>query len=90
MKKSQLQDLFVMELQDIYSAEQQIVDALPRLMDAANRDVVKSAFQEHLLETEGQIERLEAMSEQMAFEIDLEGEMCEGMERLKPLLRNLV
>lgn len=54
-----IHDLFIEELQDIYSAEQQIVKALPGLVAAAFSPFLKRAFETHLKETKGQVVRLE-------------------------------
>jgi ferritin-like metal-binding protein YciE len=52
-------DLFVHTLQDIYYAEQQIMKALPKMIDKATNPELKQGFETHLRETEGQIQRLE-------------------------------
>lgn len=54
-----LDDLFVHTLQDIYYAENQITKALPKMIAKATDPELKSGFEKHLKETEGQIERLE-------------------------------
>src|SRR3712207_2484143 len=54
-----MDDLFVHTLQDIYYAENQIVKALPKMIEKASAPELKQAFQTHLTETEGQIRRLE-------------------------------
>lgn len=58
-KDKNLQDLFLDTLKDIYYAEQKITKALPKMMKAAQAEDLKAAFEKHLGETEGQIERLE-------------------------------
>lgn len=75
-----LQDLFVDELRDIYHAEKQLTKALPKMAKAASSDQLKQAFESHLEETRGQIERLE----QIFDELDLRkrGKPCEAMEGL--------
>jgi ferritin-like metal-binding protein YciE len=55
-----LNDLLVEELKDIYDAEQQIMQALPKMAEAATSTELKSAFQMHLRQTEGHIARLES------------------------------
>ncbi len=52
-------DLFLHQLQDVYYAENQITKALPNMMDKATAPALKQAFETHLRETKGQIERLE-------------------------------
>jgi len=54
-----MDDLFVHTLQDIYYAESQIAKSLPKMIDKATSPELKSAFQTHLTETQGQIKRLE-------------------------------
>lgn len=78
MKKSLLHDLFIMELQDLYDAEQQILDTLPKMMEGAQSEEVRSGFKSHLLETEEQVERLKMIADDMS--IDLDGMPCEGMQ----------
>ena len=58
MKLRTLEDLFIHELKDLYSAETQLVKALPKMAKAARFDRLRECFEEHLIETEGQIERL--------------------------------
>src|SRR5262249_38680969 len=52
-------DLFYETLKDIYHAEKTLVKALPRMAKAADSDDLREAFQHHLKETEGQVDRLE-------------------------------
>ena len=53
-----LQDLYIHQLQDIYYAENQITKALPTMIDKATDPQLRQGFEQHLRETEGQIERL--------------------------------
>lgn len=55
---SELKELLVDELQDLLSAENQITGALPKMIEAAHCGKLKEAFQKHLIQTEGQIDRL--------------------------------
>jgi Mn-containing catalase len=55
---SELKELLVEELQDLLSAENQIVGALPKMIEAAHCTKLKEAFEKHLTQTEGQVERL--------------------------------
>lgn len=55
---AQLKELLVEELQDLLHAEGQLVAALPKMADAANNPKLKEAFEKHLAQTEGHIERL--------------------------------
>jgi ferritin-like metal-binding protein YciE len=59
MQLNSLQDLFVEQLQDLYDAEQRIVEALPKMADAAHNGSLKSAFRQHLRETQNHVKRLE-------------------------------
>jgi ferritin-like metal-binding protein YciE len=54
-----LQDLFVNLLKDMYYAEKQILKALPKMAKKADSDELRQAFEHHLKETEGQVQRLE-------------------------------
>jgi len=54
-----MDDLFVHTLRDIYYAEQQIEKALPKMIDKARNNALRSGFEEHLEETRGHIDRLE-------------------------------
>jgi ferritin-like metal-binding protein YciE len=54
-----LKDLLIDELQDLYSAEQQLVKALPKMAKAASNQDLKNGFNEHLEQTKGHVERLE-------------------------------
>jgi ferritin-like metal-binding protein YciE len=59
MTVNTIEQLFQEELKDLYSAEHQITKTLPKLVEAASSVKLKSAFEHHLRETEGQIERLD-------------------------------
>ncbi|OKL41516.1 YciE/YciF ferroxidase family protein [Pontibacter flavimaris] len=78
MKLNNLKDLLIHELKDIYNAEQQITKALPKMMKATSSDTLKKAFEEHLMVTEKQIERLEKVFELMGEKA--KGEKCKAME----------
>jgi ferritin-like metal-binding protein YciE len=80
MELATLKDLFVEELQDLYSAETQITEALPKMAEAANAAELKRAFEQHLKQTEGQIERLEKIFEKLGEEPG--GKECKGMAGL--------
>jgi len=58
-----LEDLFIHELSDIYSAEKQITRALPKMARAATDKNLKAAFEAHLEETRGQSERIDQLVE---------------------------
>lgn len=56
-----LEDLFFDQMEDLYDAEQRLVEALPKMAEAANQPDLKRAFQTHLRETQQQVARLERM-----------------------------
>jgi ferritin-like metal-binding protein YciE len=62
-KEKTLDDLFYETLKDIYYVEKTLVKALPRMAKAAESDELREAFETHLEETEGQVERLEQVFE---------------------------
>ena len=76
-----LDDLFVDMLKDLYSAETQLVKALPKMAKKAVSSDLQRAFREHLEQTEGHVQRLEAISAEMQ-NGSLRGQTCEGMEGL--------
>jgi ferritin-like metal-binding protein YciE len=78
MSVETIEELFIDELKDLYSAEKQITKSLPKLAKAATSPELRDAFEAHLKETFGQIERLEK-----AFEIlgkSPRGKTCNGMK----------
>lgn len=79
-KLNSLQDLLEHEIKDLYSAETQLIDALPEMAKAASNSKLKQCFEDHLKETQKQLERLEQIAEMM--DIDPEGETCAAMKGL--------
>jgi ferritin-like metal-binding protein YciE len=75
-----LQDLLHDELKDIYDAEKQLTKALPKLAKKASNEDLKEAFEGHLRETQGHVERLEQIFKQMGMPV--RGKKCEGMQHL--------
>jgi ferritin-like metal-binding protein YciE len=75
-----LDSLFEDELKDIYDAEKQITKALPKMIRKAGADELRAAFEEHLQQTEHQIERLEQVFELL--ELRARGKKCIGMQNL--------
>jgi len=65
MKMESLQELLSHELSDLFSAENQLVKALPKMAKAAASPELKAAFEEHLEETKGQVERLNSVFEKL-------------------------
>jgi ferritin-like metal-binding protein YciE len=74
-----LQDLFEHEIADLYSAETQLVDALPKLAQAASNDELRTAFEHHLDETRDHVRRLEEIRAQIGSSTS---EDCKGMRGL--------
>src|SRR5689334_14925534 len=75
-----LEELLVDELKDLYSAENQIVKALPRMAKAAGSPELRRAFERHLEETRRQVERLDQVAGEL--EVKLTGKKCKGMAGL--------
>ena len=73
-----LQDLYVHLLKDLYSAENQLTKALPKLASAANSPDLKQAFETHLRETENQVTRLDTIADKLG--VSLSGYTCTGMK----------
>jgi ferritin-like metal-binding protein YciE len=73
-----LEELLMNELKDLYSAEKQIVRALPKLAKAASTPALQQALQNHLEETRGQVERLEQIADIVGKK--LTGKTCNGMK----------
>ena len=80
MSLDSLEKLFLEELKDIYNAEKQLTRALPRMAKAAESTELQQAFTKHLKETEGQIQRLERVFQQLGQAA--RGKKCKGMEGL--------
>lgn len=79
MKMETLHDLFEHEIADLYSAEQQLVEALPKLAKAASHDELRKAFEHHLEETRDHVKRLEEIRGTLGSSMS---ETCEGMKGL--------
>ena len=79
-KMATLEDLYMDMLKDLYSAEKQLVKALPKMAKAAQASDLQKAFQEHLKQTEGQVERIERIFSDL--EGSPRGKKCVGMEGL--------
>jgi len=78
MQLSTLNDLFVKELRDMYSAERQLVQTLPKMAKEATDPELADAFQHHLGETEQQVHRLEQAFELL--DVGSRGPVCKGMK----------
>jgi len=75
-----LKDLFVEQLRDLYSAETQLVEALPKMASAASHDELQQAFEHHLDETRGHVDRLREIFGQLGTTPG--SETCEAMKGL--------
>ncbi|HEU4629274.1 MAG TPA: ferritin-like domain-containing protein [Gemmatimonadaceae bacterium] len=80
MALENLQELYVEQLRDLYSAENQILKALPKMADRAVHPELKSGFQMHERQTQEQVRRLERIADSLGVKIT--GETCEGMQGL--------
>jgi ferritin-like metal-binding protein YciE len=80
MSVKTIDELMLDELKDLYSAEKQITKALPKMAKAAVSQDLKSAFEEHLEETQGHIERLDQIFETLGK--SPRGKVCHGMQGL--------
>jgi len=80
MEMDSLRELYIDELKDLYSAEKQLVRALPKMVKNATNPQLKEAFENHLAETEGHVARLEQIFESL--ESSPRGKKCVGMEGL--------
>lgn len=79
-KIATLEDLYTDMLKDLYSAEKQLVKALPKMAKAAQSSDLQKAFQDHLKQTEGHVERIERIFAEM--DGSPRGKKCMGMEGL--------
>lgn len=80
MKIATLRDFYVEELKDLYSAESQLVKALPKIAKAATSPELREAIESHLDETRGHVERLEQIFE--ALGTSPKGKVCKAMQGL--------
>ena len=80
MASESLQDIYVEQLKDLYSAENQILKALPKMAKAATHAELRSAFEDHEVQTRTHVERLEKIFTQLGEKPG--GHKCKGMEGL--------
>jgi ferritin-like metal-binding protein YciE len=78
MSLDSLDKLFLEELRDMYNGEKQITRALPKMAKAAESPELQQAFTKHLKETEGQIQRLEKIFQQLGEAV--RGKTCKGLQ----------
>ncbi len=79
MKLESLNELFIEELQDLYSAENLIIKALPKMVEKASTLDLRQALDQHLHETREQVMRLDHIFDQLP-KIDRNDKKCKGME----------
>jgi len=80
MQKDSLRELYIDELKDLYSAETQLVKALPKMAKAAANSELRQGFEEHLRQTSEHVSRLEQIFQQL--DEKPTGKKCVGMEGL--------
>ncbi len=80
MQKDSLRQLYVNELKDLYSAETQLVKALPKMAKGSSNAELRQAFEEHLRQTSEHVSRLEQIFDML--EEKPTGKKCQGMEGL--------
>lgn len=78
MKLNSLHDLFEHELKDTYDAEKMILEAMPMMIEAASNQELKDKFHQHMMQTRGQVERLEEVFDML--DMEPEAEKCDGMK----------
>src|SRR3954463_5128267 len=80
MQLTSIKDVYTHELQDLHSAESQLIQALPKVAQAASNDELRQAFEQHLDETRGHLARLEDVLAEAG--VSAGGEKCKGMAGL--------
>jgi ferritin-like metal-binding protein YciE len=80
MAEKGLKELYIDELKDLYSAENQLVKALPKMAKAATSEDLRAGFEEHLEQTKGHVQRLETIFQKLGE--NPRGKKCKGMEGL--------
>jgi ferritin-like metal-binding protein YciE len=78
MSANSLQELYIEQLQDLFDAEQQIIKALPKIIEAAQSEELRDALTEHLEVTKKQADRVQNICNELGE--DVKGEKCKGME----------
>lgn len=79
-KIKSLEEVLEDQLKDLYSAENQLLKALPKMAKKASSETLRGAFQTHLEETQNQVERLQSIGESL--EMKLTGKVCKAMQGL--------
>ena len=78
MKLDSLHQLYLYELKDIYNGEQQILKALPKMAQNASSPELRAAFEDHLEQTRGHVDRLEQIFQKL--DEPAKGQKCKGLE----------
>ncbi|ALJ00444.1 YciE/YciF ferroxidase family protein [Rufibacter tibetensis] len=78
MKLTSLNDLFIHQMKDLYNAEQQLLKAMPEMMEMVKSPELATAMETHMMETQRQIQRLEECFQILG--INGNGEKCMAME----------
>jgi ferritin-like metal-binding protein YciE len=77
MRIETMEDLFVKQIQDLYDAEERLVEAIPKMAEASSSSELRTAFEDHLRQTAGHVERLEQIFDEIGKEAG--GETCKAM-----------
>jgi ferritin-like metal-binding protein YciE len=80
MNLETLKELYVEELRDLYNAENQLIKALPKMAKGASSDELKEAFEKHLEQTKGHVQRLEQVFDELGEKT--KGKTCQAMKGL--------
>ena len=80
MKIESMEDLFLEQIADLYDAEQRLVKALPKMAEASTSPELRQAFESHLGETKGHVQRLERVFQYT--QKDPKGQTCDAMKGL--------
>jgi len=86
MNIQNMEDLFVEQIQDLYDAEERLMKALPKMAEASTSNELRSALEDHLLQTQGHVQRLEQVFAEAMKGLIKEGE--ELMDIEQPALRD--
>ncbi len=73
-----LEDFFAHELQDLYSAEKQIIEAMPRMIEMTENAKLRQGFEKHLKQTQEHKRRIEQICDELGIKLD--GMVCQGMK----------
>src|SRR4051812_45211485 len=80
MKMTSLREVLIENVKDLYSAETQLLKALPKMAKAANSEELRTAFTDHLEQTRGHVERLDRVCELL--DTKGKGKTCQAMKGL--------